>query len=251
MRKHSWKVWTTALLASLVGAGTASAQPTPPAPVGAPPSPAVPVIASPIEPGPIGPAPMSLPSPSGVISPLSLDAPPMIIAWSQQDRQERERDAERAERDRETRLYDQGRDDLDNARYDRAIQRFTDVAAMKGAHADAALYFKAWSQNKVGQRADALDDARGADEGLSEKPLSDPGEGARCRSPPQQRPAGTAGKRERRRPENLRLSALLNSDPEQAVPMLEKLLEGTAVAAREVEGAVRAGTEQFAAKRAR
>ena len=74
---------------------------------------------------------------------MSLDAPPMIIAWSQQDRQERERDAERAERDRETRLYDQGRDDLDNARYDRAIQRFTEAAAMKGAHADAALYFKA------------------------------------------------------------------------------------------------------------
>ena len=39
---------------------------------------------------------------------------------------------------------------MDKCRYDRAIVLFTDVAAMKGAHADAALYFKAWAQIESG-----------------------------------------------------------------------------------------------------
>ena len=41
------------------------------------------------------------------------------------------------------RAYDQAREFLDQGKYDRAVERFTDVIAMKGARADAALYWKA------------------------------------------------------------------------------------------------------------
>src|SRR5262249_23649474 len=88
-------------------------------------------------------------------------AHPVLIAgaaWSErsQDRTDREKEAEARERERELRTYDQGRELLDQGKYDRAIDRFNDVIGMKGTRADAALYYKAWSQNRLGQRAEAL-----------------------------------------------------------------------------------------------
>jgi outer membrane protein assembly factor BamD (BamD/ComL family) len=74
----------------------------------------------------------------------------------ERDRQDREKEREQRERERESRLYDQGRDDIDQGRYDRAIERFGEVVSMKGTRADAALYYRAWAQNKAGQRAEAL-----------------------------------------------------------------------------------------------
>ena len=53
-------------------------------------------------------------------------------------------------------LYDQAREFVDQGKYDRAIERFTDVISMKGARADAALYWKAYAQNRAGQRPEAL-----------------------------------------------------------------------------------------------
>jgi len=59
-----------------------------------------------------------------------------------------ERDADR--------LYDCGRDALDDKQWDRAVDFFGKVAAAKSERADAALYWKAYAQNKLGQRAEAL-----------------------------------------------------------------------------------------------
>jgi len=159
-----------AFAAMFAVASVASAQPTGPVPVGPGPIGPGPVGAGPVGPGPVGPGPVgpgpmalapigptpaALPSPPMLIGPMTIGRP-MSAEWSEQDRQDREKEAEQRERDRETRLWDQGRDDMDNGRYDRAIQRFTDTAAMKGAHAENALYWKAWAQNKIGQRAESL-----------------------------------------------------------------------------------------------
>src|SRR5690242_271647 len=79
---------------------------------------------------------------------------------AQQDReraeQDRERDQRDRERERESNAYDQGQDALDSGRWDRAVASFDRVAALKGARADAALYWKAYAQYKLGQRPDAL-----------------------------------------------------------------------------------------------
>lgn len=58
--------------------------------------------------------------------------------------------------DREDELYNQGAEALNESKWDRAVDRFDLVAQMKGKRADAALYWKAWSQNKLGQRTEAL-----------------------------------------------------------------------------------------------
>jgi HEAT repeat protein len=142
--------------------------------------------------------------------------------------QDREREAEQRERERETRIYDQGRESMDEGRYDRAIERFQDVVAMKGARADAALYWKAWAQNKAGQRAEALTTISTL---TKEYPKSRYLRDARALEAEVRRDSGQPARPESESDDDLKLmalNALQNSDPEQAIPMLEKLLEGTA-----------------------
>ena len=77
-----------------------------------------------------------------------------------QDREREQKDREmqraRAERDRESSLYEQGNNALYEGRWDRAVTYFTRLAEMKGTRADSALYWKSYAQNRLGQRADAL-----------------------------------------------------------------------------------------------
>src|SRR5919204_153498 len=58
--------------------------------------------------------------------------------------------------DRADDLYDEGREAIEEGRYDRAVDRFNRVIELKGPRTDAALYWKAYSQHKLGQRADSL-----------------------------------------------------------------------------------------------
>jgi len=57
--------------------------------------------------------------------------------------------------DEET-LYERGTQALDQRSWDRAQQLFDDVIKLKGHRTDGALYWKAYAQNKQGQRPEAL-----------------------------------------------------------------------------------------------
>jgi HEAT repeat protein len=131
-------------------------------------------------------------------------------------------------RDRETGAYEQARELMDQAKYDRAIERFSDVAAMKGPRADAALYWKAWSQNKAGQRADAL---------TTLSTLTREYEKSRYLTQAKQleaevrRDTGQPARPDNESDDDLKLMAingLIESNAEQAIPLLQKLLDGTA-----------------------
>jgi len=67
----------------------------------------------------------------------------------------REKERAQREKEREYSAYDQGQSALDSARWDRAIASFDRVIELKGTKADAALYWKAYAQNKLGQRPEA------------------------------------------------------------------------------------------------
>jgi HEAT repeat protein len=168
-------------------------------------------------------------SPSATImAPMTLEGPAILLSWGEQDRQDREKEAEQRERERETRIYDQGREYIDQGKYDRAIERFTDVVSMKGSRADAALYHKAWAQNKAGQPAEALATiAVLAKDYPKSRYLTE----AKALEAEVRRRSGQPVRPENESDEELKIlaiAALQNSDPEQAVPMLEKLLQGTA-----------------------
>jgi HEAT repeat protein len=166
--------------------------------------------------------PVSLSSPS-----IAIDGG-MALAIDDQDRDDRAKEREERDRDREARVYDQGREFMDDGKYDRAVERFTEVIAMKSPRADAALYYKAWAQNKSGQRPEAL-----ATLALLAKdfPKSRYLAQAKALEAEVRRSSGQPVRPDSESDEELKIlaiAALQNSDPEQAVPMLEKLLEGTA-----------------------
>jgi len=122
--------------------------------------------------------------------------------------------------------YDKGQAAIDARHWDQAVQAFDAVAARKGDHADGALYWKAYALNKLGRREEALatlaqlrqsyansrwrDDAKALElevrqaSGQKINPNSEPDEDLKL----------------------MALNGLMNSDPDRAVPMLEKFLQG-------------------------
>jgi len=147
---------------------------------------------------------------------------------AQRDREKAERDRERdrgQERaDREDERYERGTEALDEERWDRAIEAFETVASMGGRRADAGLYWKAYAQRKAGRPADALATLGQLRKTAPQSKYIKEADNLELeiRQASGQRPAP-----ERESDEDLKLialNALLTSNADQAVPMLEKFL---------------------------
>jgi len=72
------------------------------------------------------------------------------------DREQEKRDREQEKLERLDELYTDGREALDEDRYDRAAEKFSELASMNGPQTDAAMYWKAYAENKLGKRDSAL-----------------------------------------------------------------------------------------------
>jgi hypothetical protein len=150
------------------------------------------------------------------------------------DREEEKRDREQEARDREQEkaerleeLYDDGREALDDDRYDQAEEKFGELAQMKGSQTDAALYWKAYAENRLAKRDAAL--ATIAD--LKRRfPQSRWQKDASALEIEVRQHTGQAPHPEAQSDDELKMLAiqgLMNSDPERAMPLLEKVLSGT------------------------
>ena len=139
-----------------------------------------------------------------------------------------EREKGRQEREAE-RVYQQAKKLADKGQWEEALRAFDEASQKGGSRADGALYWKAYAQNKLNQQAEALttlaelkksfpdsrwlNDARSLEEEIrraSRQPPDDPGN---------------------QPDEELKLLAinnLIQTDPEKALPILLKLLEGNA-----------------------
>src|SRR6185295_11279162 len=144
-----------------------------------------------------------------------------------QEQRDREREQRERERDQENSAYDRGQEALDSSRWDRAATAFDRVAEMKGPKADAALYWKAYAQNKQGQRAEAL----GTIAALNKTyPKSRYLQDAKALEVEVRRDAGQPVRPENENDEEMKLLALnglQNSAPDEAIPMLQKFLQGS------------------------
>jgi HEAT repeat protein len=126
---------------------------------------------------------------------------------------------------REDQLYEQGTKALDDGDWDRAASAFTEVAKNNGARADAATYWVAYAMNKQGRKADALALLAGFS---GRFPKSSWVKDVRALELEIRQAGGARVRPESESDEDLKLMAinsLLNSDPERAVPMLEKFLK--------------------------
>jgi HEAT repeat protein len=143
------------------------------------------------------------------------------------DAAERTRDNAQRGRDREVSQYDAGQSSLDAGKWDNAIQHFDEVIGLKGAKADGALYWKAYAQNKLGQRPEALSTIGTLTKDYPKsRYLSD----AKALEVEVRSRSGGGVDPAQERDEDLKLLALQslqNADAEQAVPMLQKVLQGT------------------------
>ena len=127
--------------------------------------------------------------------------------------------------DSEERFYRQAKSYLDRKEYDRAIDYFNRVLEAKGSRADGALYWRAYAQNKLGHRDEAL-------AGLAELQKSYPNsrwlDDAKALQVEIRQQSGQPVSPESATDEDLKLLALnslMNTDPERSVPMLENLLK--------------------------
>ena len=156
-------------------------------------------------------------------------------AQEARDREQERRDREEEARDRAQErlgrlqeLYDDGREALDEDRYDQAESKFKQLVDMNGPQTDAALYWKAYAENKRGKRDTAL--ATIAD--LKRRfPQSRWQKDASALEIEVRQSTGNPAHPENQSDDELKMLAiqgLMNSDPERAMPLLEKVLNGSA-----------------------
>ena len=130
------------------------------------------------------------------------------------------------EAQRELELYAKGTAALDTARYEKALEAFAEAAALKGEKADSSLYWKAFAEYKAQALQAALESIKQMQKSFPdsrwlEQALALELEVKASMGKPVM-PAATPDEELKL----LALNGLLNTDAEQALPMLEKMLAG-------------------------
>jgi len=126
-------------------------------------------------------------------------------------------------------LYEQARQAIENSQYDRAIADFDRVLAdsAKG-RADAAMYWKAYSQSKLDLSQEALQTVADLTRQFAASPWV---KDAKALAVEIQSAAGQPVSAELQHDEELKLLALrgvMQADPDKGVPIIEKMLAGGA-----------------------
>ncbi|HMC32183.1 MAG TPA: tetratricopeptide repeat protein [Candidatus Angelobacter sp.] len=122
----------------------------------------------------------------------------------------------------EDELYSAAKDALDNGEYGDAIKQLDEVVKLHARKADGALYWKAYALNKAGNKAQALTTVGELRKNYPKSTW------LRDAAALEQEMRGAVN------PENisddelklLAIQSLMNSDPEKAVPLLEKIIQG-------------------------
>ena len=166
------------------------------------------------------------------------------------ERDQKDREAERADRqrDQEMAAFDQAYSQMDAGRWDRAVEAFARVAAMKGTASGRRALLEAYSQDRIGQRAEALATIA---ELAKTYPASRYVKQAQALEMEVRRNVGQPANPEAQGDEELKLIAinsLLNSDPEKALPDPREAAAGRRPRPAPRARGVRPGAEQLAAR---
>jgi HEAT repeat protein len=172
----------------------------------------------------------------GLSNPMLLQSEEEREHQRQLQEEERERQREQRELERERRqelreqeedYYEEGMEALDDRDWEYAIEAFDSVARLEGRRADGALYWRAYAESKLGMTSEAL---ATLDSLRQKHPQSRWLRDAKALEAEVRQGHGQAVSPEGEADEELKLLALnslMNVDPERAVPMLEKFLQGS------------------------
>jgi tetratricopeptide (TPR) repeat protein len=126
--------------------------------------------------------------------------------------------------DRADELLDEGREAIDEGKYERALDRFNKVLELKTNRTDAALYWKSYSLAKLGRRGDALATLADLQQRFKDSRwIRD----AKALEIELRQASGQTVSPEAQNDEELKLMALrglMNSDPDRAMPIIEQML---------------------------
>jgi hypothetical protein len=131
-------------------------------------------------------------------------------------------------KNREEREYERGRAMIEQNRYEDALPVFDGVIADKGPRADAAMYWKAYSQFKLARRADALATLAALQ---AQYPRGAWLKDARALELEVKQASGQSISADAGTDDELRLLALrgiMQTDGDAALPVIEKMLNGSA-----------------------
>ena len=150
------------------------------------------------------------------------------------DREEEKRDREQEARERAQEkierlqeLYDDGREDLDEDRYDRAAAKFQQLAEMNGPQTDAALYWKAYADNRLGKRDAALTTIADLKRRFPQSRWKKDADALEIEV---RQTTGNPAHPENQSDEELKMLALqgiMNGDPQKGISILENILNGS------------------------
>jgi HEAT repeat protein len=124
---------------------------------------------------------------------------------------------------RQEALYERGTDALDEGRWERALEAFSEAARLTGDRTEGSLYWKAYAENKLGRRGDAV-----ATIGELKRRFPK-GRWTNDAAALEVEVAGRNARPESESDDELKLIAinsLVHSDPERAIPLLQKILQG-------------------------
>jgi HEAT repeat protein len=125
-------------------------------------------------------------------------------------------------------LYDQARDAIENSQFDRALQELDRVIGQVTSRADAAMYWKAYSQSKLALSAEALQTIQDMAKQFAASPWV---KDAKALELEIRQAAGQPVSAELQNDEEMKLLALrgvMQTDPEKGLPIIEKMLTGGA-----------------------
>jgi len=145
-----------------------------------------------------------------------------------QDAQDDKKEAEHDRQEMMGDLYNDGRAFLDEGDYGDAAKKFAELAKMAGAQADAALYWQAYADNKLGKRDLAFESI--AD--LKKRyPQSRWKKDAEALEIEMRQNSGRPVNPDSQSDDDLKILALqgiMNNDPTRGIPLVEKYLNGSA-----------------------
>src|SRR5688500_11753945 len=122
--------------------------------------------------------------------------------------------------------YDRGRGYIDRSQYDRAVEAFNQVINARGDRGDAAMYWKAYSLNKLARRPEALTTLSELQKQFPRSPWVDD---ARRLDAEIRQSSGQAVSADSMDDEDVKLLVLqhlMQNDPEAALPQIERMISG-------------------------
>jgi HEAT repeat protein len=150
----------------------------------------------------------------------------IVVQVDDDDRADRDRERATQKAEKEEELYDSATESLDDHDWRRAASLFRKVTDMQMSHADAALYWLAYAQGKMGARSDALSTLLQLEKTYPKSKWVADGKTLEVEI---RQSAGQVILPEHVGDEDVKLMAingLMMSDPDRAIPILEGILNG-------------------------